>query len=337
MNPKLFVAISLSAIVMASAVAPANAESNEIRVIGSRGIQFLPTYVALERKLIEKHAKALGIPDPKVTFKWVTNGGAINDALISDNSDVGEVPGPALVLLWNKTRGAKAIRGILAASEIPPVLLTIDPRIKTLDDFTEKDRIAMPTIKISSYAIMLQLAAVQRYGWEHRFKFDPMSVQLNFAETVTSLMSGGTEIKSAIMVPPFSEELLESGKVRQILSLDDVLGGHGTLNVFSTTEKFHSEHPKAFAAVKAAFIEAIEFINADPHASAELFQKWEPSKRGVDWIEKLIRNKKAVTFTPDPHRFEKLAAFLHKSGTISAEPASWKDLFFDEGAGLNGN
>lgn len=337
MNLRLFAAISLAAAVMASTTTIAAAEDNEIRVVGSYGVQFLPTYVAIDKQLIEKHAKALGIADPKVTFKWVTNGGAINDALISDSSDVGEVPGPALVLFWSKTRGAQAIRGILAASEIPPVLLTIDPRIKTLDDFTENDRIAMPTVKISSYAIMMQMAAVQRYGWDHRFKFDPMSVQLNFAETVASLMSGGTEIKSAVVVPPFSEELLESGKVRQILSLDDVLGGHGTLNVFSTTETFHSQHPKAYAAVKAALIEAIEFINADPHAAAELFQKREPSKRGAEWIEKLLNNKKAVTFTPNPHRFGKLAEFLHKSGTISAQPASWKDLFFDQGEGLNGN
>jgi NitT/TauT family transport system substrate-binding protein len=334
----LLARLSLAASLMTSTMNIAHAaEGNEIRIIGSYGLQFLPTYVAIDNKLIEKHAKAQGIADPKVTFTWVTNGGAINDALISDNSDVGEVPGPALVLLWNKTRGATAVRGILAGSEIPPVLVTIDPHIKTIDDYGEKDRIAMPTVKISSYAIMMQMAAEQHYGWENRFKFDPISVPLNFAETVAVLMSGGTEIKSAIVVPPFSEELLESGKVRQILSLDDVLGGHGTLNVFSTTERFHSEHPKAYAAVKAALIEAIEFINKDPHAAAEVFQKREPNKHGVDWIEKLIRNKTMMTFTPDPHHFGKLAAFLYKTGTIKAEPTSWKDLFFDQGAGLNGN
>ncbi len=334
----LFIGLSLAVASMASTVAIGHAEEgNEIRIIGSLGLQFLPTYVAIDNKLIEKHAKAQGIADPKVTFTWVTNGGAINDALISNNSDIGEVPGPALVLLWAKTSGAKAIRGIMAGSEIPPVLVTIDPHIKTLDDYGEKDRIAMPTVKISSYAIMMQMAAEQHYGWDKRFKFDPISVPLNYTETMSALMSGGTEIKSAVVVPPFSEELLESGKVRQILSLDDVLGGHGTLNVFATTEKFHSERPKAYAAVKAALLEAFEFIEKDPRAAAELFQKREPNKHGVDWIEKLIRNKKTMTFTPDPHRFGKLATFLYKTGTIKSEPSSWKDLFFDQGEGLNGN
>jgi NitT/TauT family transport system substrate-binding protein len=337
MISRLTVALSLAASMLASASNVAAAADNEIRVVGAYGLQFLPTYVAIDKKLIEKHAVELGIADPKVTFNWVSNGGAINDAIISDSSDIGEVPGPALVLLWNKTRGAQAIRGVLAASEIPPILVTIDPRIKTIDDYTDQDRIAMATVKISSYAIMMQMAAAQRYGWEQRNRFDPMSVQLGFSETMAVLLSGGTEIKSTVIVPPYNEELLESGKAHQVLSLDDVLGGHGTLNVFSTTEKFHSQNPKAFAAVKAAFIEAIQFINSDPLAAADIYLKREPSKHDSSWIVNMMSDKNLVNFTPDPHRFGKLAAFLHQSGAINAEPASWRDLFFDQAAGLDGN
>ncbi len=337
MGLKVLSGIFLSLLLLLQKPAPAAAETNEIRVICSIGLQFLPTYVAVDKHLIEKHAKKMGIENPKVVFNWVTNGGAMNDALISDNTDVGQIPGPALVLLWNRTRGARAIRGVVAGSEIPPVLVTIDPRIKSIDDYGPQDRIAMPTVKISSYAIMMQFAAEQKYGWDQRLKFDAMSVPLNFAEIMASLTSGGTEVKSAIVVPPFTQDLLETGKVHQVLSLDDVLGGHGTLNVFAATEKFHSQNPKAFAAVKAAFIEAMDFIRDNPREAAEVYLKREPNKHGIDWIEALIKDKKAVGFTADPHRFEKLAAFLHKSGAISAAPASWKELFFDQGEGLNGS
>ena len=96
------VALSLAASMMALTSHVAMAADNEIRVVGAYGLQFLPTYVAIDKKLIEKHAVELGIADPKVTFNWVSNGGAINDAIISDSSDIGQVPGPALVLLWNK-------------------------------------------------------------------------------------------------------------------------------------------------------------------------------------------------------------------------------------------
>ena len=336
MNYRLVAAISLAVSLFVQLPSRAD-ESNEIRIIGSIGLQFLPTYVAVDKQLIEKHAKKLGIENPKVVFNLVTNGAAINDALISNTSDVGQVPGPALVLLWSRTRGAQAIRGIVAGSEIPPVLVTIDPRIKSIDDYGEKDRIAMPTVKISSYAIMMQMAAEQKYGFDQRAKFDPMSVPLNFAEIMSSLTSGGTEVKSAVVVPPFTQYLLETGKVRQVLSLDDVFGGHGTLNVFATTEKFHSQNPKAYAAVKAALIEAMDFIRDNSREAAEIYNKREPNKKGVEWVESLIKDKKAVNFTAEPHRFEKLATFLHKSGVVNAQPASWKDLFFDQGEGLNGN
>jgi NitT/TauT family transport system substrate-binding protein len=329
--------IALAVVFCLSRPTPSLAETNEVRVIGSIGLQFLPTYVAVDNQLIEKHAKQLGIANPKVTFNVVTNGGAMNDALISGNSDVGEIPGPALVLFWNKTRGAQAIRGVTAGSEIPPVLVTIDPRIKSISDFGPQDRIAMPTVKISSYAIMMQMAAEQKFGWDQRFKFDAVSVPLNYAEIMSALTSGGTEVKSAIVVPPFTQDLLATGKARQVLSLDDVLGGHGTLNVFASTEKFHSQNPKAFAAVKAALIEAMDFIRDNPREAAEIYIKREPNKHGVEWIENLIKDKTAVNFTADPHRFEKLATFMHRNGSINAQPASWKDLFFDEGAGLNGN
>ncbi len=330
-------ALAFAAAIMVGTAGVASAADNEIRVVGAYGLQFLPTYVAVDNHLIEKQAQALGIADPKVVFNWVSNGGAINDALISGTSDVGQVPGPSLVLLWNKTRGAQAIRGMLAGSEIPPLLISVDPRIKTIDDFTDKDRIAMATVKSSSYAIMMQMAAAQRYGWDQRGKFDAISVQLGFAETMATLMSGGTEIKSTVIVPPYDAELLESGKGHQVLSLDDVLGGHGTLNVFATTETFHSQNPKAFAAVKAGLMEAIQFINANPRAAAELFLKREPIKHNADWIVNILNNKKLVEFTPDPHRFGKLAEFLHKTGAVNAEPASWRDLFFDQAAGLDGN
>jgi NitT/TauT family transport system substrate-binding protein len=107
--------------------------------------------------------------------------------------------------------------------------------------------------------------------------------------------------------------------------------------VFATTEKFHSQNPKAYAAVKAALIEAMDVIRDNPREAAEIYMKREPNKNGADWIEKLIKDKTATGFTADPHRFEKLAAFLHKSGIVNAQPASWKDLFFDQGEGLNGN
>ena len=38
-----------------------------------------------------------------------------------------------------------------------------------------------------------------------------------------------------------------------------------------------------------------------------------------------------------PNKLQIYADFIHKLGNIPNPPASWKDLFFDDGAGLNGS
>jgi NitT/TauT family transport system substrate-binding protein len=330
--------VSLAAASLAIPTAKARAaESGNISLIGAVGVQFLPTYVVVERKLIERHASLLGVADPKVSFKFVATGAAINDAMVSGAADVGSVPAPALVVFWDKTGGRQAIRGMMALVDTPPTLLTIDPRIKTLSDYTANDRIAMATVKVSSYAIMMQMAAAQQFGWDQRFKFDPISVQLGTADIMTALLSGGSQIKSAVLPAPFNRELLEAPGVRQILSLDQILGGHGTLTALATTERFHSDQPKSYAAVNAAFREAIAFINANRRAAAEIYIKWEPNKRGLDWVRTLLEDDSLIQYTPDPHRMGTQADFIFKTGLVRKAPASWKDLFFDNGVGLDGS
>ena len=51
---------------------------------------------------------------------------------------------------------------------------------KTIKDFTEQDRIALPAVKISVQALALQMAAaIQRHAQEHKYQFrGPISVQL---------------------------------------------------------------------------------------------------------------------------------------------------------------
>jgi NitT/TauT family transport system substrate-binding protein len=39
------------------------------------------------------------------------------------------------------------------------VLYTINPNVKTIADFTENDRIAVPSVRISFNAMMLEMAA----------------------------------------------------------------------------------------------------------------------------------------------------------------------------------
>ena len=54
--------------VLALLAPPAAAESNEVNVAQQYGVSFLPLMIMQDQKLVEKHAKAAGLPDPKVNW-----------------------------------------------------------------------------------------------------------------------------------------------------------------------------------------------------------------------------------------------------------------------------
>jgi len=65
----------------------------------------------------------------------------------------------------SRTRGhAAGGEGRLRLQLLPTALNTRDPNIKSLADYTEKDKIAVPAVKVSNQAIFLQMAAAKLYG-----------------------------------------------------------------------------------------------------------------------------------------------------------------------------
>src|SRR5215475_11294013 len=87
-----------AAAALAAGLAPASAQ--EIRLARQFSMGYLQFNVMEHQQLIEKHAKALGLPDVKVS--WVTfNGpGAMNEALLSGSVDVVAGGTPGLLVLW---------------------------------------------------------------------------------------------------------------------------------------------------------------------------------------------------------------------------------------------
>ena len=100
--------------------------------------------------------------DVKVSWFKFNGPTAVNEALISGNVDVGSGGVPGLLHLWSRTKGTpQEVRGISALSSQPFLLNTTDPAIKTIKDFKDSDRIAVPAVKSSVQAITLQMAAAK--------------------------------------------------------------------------------------------------------------------------------------------------------------------------------
>src|SRR5689334_24042162 len=79
-------------------------EAREVRIVQQFGLSYLPLHVAVEQKLIEKHARAAGLGDIKVTLSKLGSGAAVNDALISGSVDIAMAGTTVLMTVWDKTK-----------------------------------------------------------------------------------------------------------------------------------------------------------------------------------------------------------------------------------------
>src|SRR5438132_7706426 len=140
--------VAAAAIASAIPAGAARAETNELRVSKGFGIHYMPLYIMEKLKLVEKHAAAAGLGDVKVSYRVIDGGNVINDAMLAGSLDVATGGVPGFLTLWDKSRTIPQleVRGLSGVGGGSVWLVTRNPAVKTLADFTEKDRIAGPGI-----------------------------------------------------------------------------------------------------------------------------------------------------------------------------------------------
>jgi NitT/TauT family transport system substrate-binding protein len=302
-------------------------EAKELRIAKQFGISYLPITVLEERKLVEKHVKAAGLGDIKVEWSRLSAGAPMNDALISGNLDLASGGVGPLVTIWARTKGNMNVKGVSAINSMPLYLNTINPAVKTIKDFTDKDRIALPAVKVSIQAVTLQMASEKLLGKHDAL--DRLTVSMSHPDGMNAMMSGRSEISGHFSSAPFQYQQLEDQRVKRVLSSYEVLGGPATFNTIWTTSAFRDKNPKTYKAFLAALEEAMTFINGDKKEVAALWIKAENSKLPQAFVEKILNDPENV-FTTTPQNVMKYAEFMHKVGSIKEKPASWSELFFPE-------
>ena len=150
---------------------------------------YLQFNVMKRDKLIEKYATQRGLKDFKVSWQRFNGPVAMNEALLSNSTDIVSGGVPGLITLWDKTQGTSfEVKGICALSSQPFLLNTANPDIKSIKDFSERDRIAVPSIKVSVQAVLLQMAAAAAYGEENYAKLDPLTVSMSPPDATIAML-----------------------------------------------------------------------------------------------------------------------------------------------------
>jgi NitT/TauT family transport system substrate-binding protein len=335
MLSRRFLTLSVAGLLLVTGSAASRAETNEVRLGDQYGLGLLPMYVLVREKLIEKHAAQRGLGDVKVTVSQFSGAAAVNDALLSGNIDFTIGGAGSLVLLWARTSGDQKVRGLTSLSSAPMYLLTTDPRINSLRDYGSGDKIGVPAAKVSMQAFALQMASQQLHG--DPFKMDALTVSLPHTEGIAAIRTGKLEVKSYWTAIPFQNQALKDDpKVRKVASSFDVFGGPHTHITMYGTQRFKDANPRTFEAIADAYREAFDLIQKDPKRAAEIFVEYTRSKETPEFILSIMEAKE-VRFSPEPQGMMRLAQFMYDVKTIKAKPESWKDLFFENVHGLNGN
>lgn len=326
---RLFRLAALAAtLALASQALPARAEG-QLRIAQQFGIVYLLLDVAREQGLIEKHGRAAGV-DIKLEWVKLSGGAAINDALLSGSIDLAGAGVAPLLTLWDRTRGRQDVRGVASLGNFPYYLVSNRPGVKTIADFGDQDRIAVPVVGVSVQSRILQLASAKLWGDAEFARLDRLTVTLPHPEAAAAIIKGGTEITGHFGNPPFQEqELAGNPQARVVLDSYDVLGGPASATVLYATDKYRRENPKTFKAFLAALDEAASFVTDQPEAAADIYLKASGGRADRKLVLDVIRNPR-VQFKTTPENTYGLAEFMHRVGAIKHRPASVNDYFFEE-------
>jgi NitT/TauT family transport system substrate-binding protein len=311
------------------AFAQGKPEIGEIVIAPQFGLAYLPLHVMKNQKLVEAQLAKNGLPNTKVSWAQTTGGAAANEALISGNMHVVSGGVGPLLTIWDKTKGNADVRGIGCFDATALYLNTINPAVKTLKDFTDKDRIALPAVKISIQAVTLQIACEKEFGAGQQNKLDHLTVSMSHPDATAAMLSGRSEVTGHFTAPPFSFQQLEDPRVRRVVSSFEALDGPATFNSAFTSSKFRNENPRSYKAVFDALVQAHDFIQKNREDAIKIYIEEEKSKLAPAFIAKMMASPD-LKHTIVPLNTMKYATFMNKVGSLKNKAESWKDYYFPD-------
>jgi NitT/TauT family transport system substrate-binding protein len=315
----------------------AHAEVDVVKIPkGAGGVGFLPLIVMEEKKLVEAEAQKTGLA---LKAEYIKLGGpaVVNDMLLAGAAHFAPAGPPAFITIWDRTRANMKVMGVAAMTSIPMYLNTKAAHLKSLKDLTPNDKIAVTAVKVSIPAIIMQMQAIKEGGKDQYAKYDPYTVSLQHPDGVIALLSGRGEITAHFTSPPFHQRERKDPAVRTLTTSNEIMGAPSTFTMLYAPSKFHDENPKTYAAVLKALQAAIDFINKDKGAAADVFLA---SDEGKGWKREDIMeilNDPDVRFTTSPESVMKYAEFMADVGSIKQRPVKWQDMFFPEIHRVPGN
>ena len=322
-------AVILLLLAILAPVSGARAETAQLSIGVQYGTSMLAVMLMEHDHMLERRAHEAGLGEVAVSYRNISGPVAMSDGVLSGALDIGINGAPSVLLLWDKTRrSGNPVRGLAAVSTSPSILVSRNPAVHSIADFTEGDRIALPGVKIALNAILLQMAAAKAWGPENWNRLDARTVTLGHPDAMVAMLNGSGGVTAHFSGPPFSTVEIKAG-MRPILTARDVLGDGWDMIMFATA-RLHDANPKLMRATLDALQDAMDSIHRDPRAAAATYLEMSGDKKSTpDDILALIEDP-GQTYGEQPRSVMQFAEFMAQVGLIRDKPAGWSDVFFPD-------
>ena len=284
-------------------------DAAKLTIVQQYGMAYAPLKVIQEKGLIEENYDG----DVEVNFQTLNSGASINDAFVAGDVDVGLMGvAPAITGSLNEGVPYKICTNVSAQ---PHRLMTNDPNIKTLKDIGEKDQIALVNIG-SIQHILLAMAAKEQLGDAHAL--DNNIAAMAHPDGMTALLNGS--VKCQLTTSPFVFKEAEEEGISEVEAIESVWPEGNSFIVAVASTDLHDNNPELYEAVLAAFNDAIEFMNDDPEAAAEMLCVDEDVDAAtyLEWL-----NDPACSYSTNLTGVSTMAKFMTEEGFL-------EDVQFDD-------
>lgn len=308
---------------------PAAAEANALRAAKQYGLGYTQYMLMEDQKLVEKHAKAAGLGDIAVQWNTFRSSDVMNDALLSGSVDFVSLGVPGLMTIWDRTKGIIDVKGASGLNSMPIALMVRDDTIKSLKDFTEQHRIAMPAVRVSNQAILLQMACEKEFGTGNHNKLDTIAITMAHPDATIAMLSGSRDVTANFSSVPFQNRQAKAPGIRRLMTSNDILGAAFSFNIVATTSRFRAENPKLYKAYLDALTEATEIVNRDKRLAAETYLRMANDKTPIEDILALLNDPEHI-FTTKVTPIDSMIQFMARTGNFKNKPQSAAELLFPE-------
>ena len=221
----------------------------EIRIAEQFGIVYLLLNVARDQHLIEKYGKEEGI-DIKVDWTQLSGGAAVNDALLSGSIDIAGAGVGPLLTIWDRTHGEQNVKAVASLGNFPYYLVSNNPKVKTIADFTEKDRIAVPAVGVSVQSRFCNTRRPSSGATRNSIASTSTRSTVPHPDATAALIAGGTEVTGHFSNPPFQEQAPDQPERARRAQFLRRTRRPNSPTVLFATEKFRQRQPEDLHGVR---------------------------------------------------------------------------------------